>query len=271
MRDEENLFEGTTTVLSFPSELSELRPHDAALVSPRLRRLFADPPRSLRELASATSFAPLATWLRRMAKVGGCELVIDRPSRWLARRGMAPSVSLRVGAADAKVHLSGPLPRLPKRIPAALRDVLGSVGTVTLQYGAAGGLLAPREQRSLVDLYAEIVRNNTPPSGRARLTLLRTQYTNLIACGIVPASTTFESFAAMAREQVESQLRELRDLPRPPTPKAYFAFFQNAGGGYVTTNTAGETWHVPMGGGDYAPGPRIDAWLAGFFRPDFVF
>ena len=163
MRDEENLFEGTTTVLSSPSELSELRPHDAALVSPRLRRLFADPPRSLRELASATSFAPLATWLRRMAKVGGCELVIDRPSRWLARRGMAPSVSLRVGAADTKVHLSGPLPRLPKRIPGALREVLGSVGTVTLQYGAAGGLLAPREQRSLVDLYAEIVRNLGEP------------------------------------------------------------------------------------------------------------
>lgn len=273
MRSESNLHDGRTIVLERPDELATLQKGDAALVVPALREWFSAFPRSFRTLAAETTFPPLATWLRRMAKAGACELVIDRPSPRDARHGVPCSVSLRVGVGDDAVRISGPIARVPKRCPSPLDEVLRRVGLVTLQYGAAGGLLAPKEQRSLTSLYAEIVANWSPSNdthGIDREALQREVYKRYVALGILDASLGYDAYAATVREAGEAAAREAKALPRPAASKTYFAFFQNACGGYVTTNPAGATWYVPMGGGDYVAGPPIARWLARFFRPGFV-
>ena len=260
-------------MLERPEDLAKLRKNEAALVGPTLRRWFSAYPRSFRTLAAETSFPPLATWLRRMAKAGVCELVIDRPSSRDARHGVPHSVSLRVGVGDAAVRISGPIARVPKRCPPPLQEVLRRVGLVELQYGAAGGLLAPKEQRSLASLYAEIVENWSPSNdahGIDREALQRAVYKEYVKLGIVDASLGYDAYAAVVRESAAAAAREAKALPRPAAPKTYFAFFENACGGYVTTNPAGATWYVPMGGGDYTAGPPIERWLARFFRPGFV-
>lgn len=274
MRREANLYAGTALVLERPEELAKLRKDEAALVGPALRGLFHAYPRSFRTLAEETAFLPLATWLRRMAKAGVCELVIDRPSRSYARQGVGHSVSLRVGVGDAAVRLSGPIARVPKRCPSPLAEVLRRVGLVTLQYGAAGGLLAPKEQRSLTSLYAEIVESWRPSGARDdgvdREALQREIYKASVALGVFDASLGYDAYAAMVLAASAAAAREAATLPRPAAPKAYFAFFQDACGSYVTTNPTGATWYVPMGGGDYVAGPPIERWLARFFRPGFV-
>jgi hypothetical protein len=267
VRHQTNAFDGKSVILEAPAELEELRPRDAALVSHGLRRLFTDFPTSFHTLAKETTFAPLARWLRRMGNAGACELAIERPGIRAARAGVKPSIVLRVGPSDARLQITGPLSRVPKRCPPVLAEVLRRIGVVSLEYGSAGGLLAPAEQRSLPDLYAEIAENWRPPRGGVNARAIYDQY---VALGIIDSSSDFEAFAADLRRSSEASAREAENLPRPAASPTYFAFFQNACGGYLTVNRSGKTWYVPMGGGDYAPGPPLERWLARFFRPDFA-
>jgi hypothetical protein len=270
MRQETNNFEGKTLVLEAPEDVGKLRARDASEVPPAVMRLFVEYPRSFRALADQTTFGPLAKWLRRGAKTSPCELVIDRPGRRFARTDVKTSVVLRVGAGDDAVRISGPIARIPKRCPPPLAEVFRRIGVVQLEYGSSGGLIAPSEQRSLLDLYAEITTHWTAPSLIDTEEMLRPLYAELVKHGSVDGSLGFEAFAATIAAGREARAHEAANLARPAAPRSHFAFFVNACGSYLTTNAAGETWRVPMGGGDYAAGPPIDQWLARFFRPGFI-
>lgn len=212
-------------VVEHRDELGALADADARCIAPAVRATFVDFPRSFRAIAAVTESAYLAGWLHRMAKVGRCTLAIDRPR---ADLGILPAVEvhLRVGEGDDGVLVTGPIARVPKRLPAPLSEVLRLLGLVRLQYGASGGLVAPSAQRRLLDVYAEIAQS---------------------------WGMTLEEAA----------------IPQPPAPRTHWTFFDDACGGKMTTNSAGETWRVPMAGGDYVAGPPIDAWLARFFSPGF--
>lgn len=230
MRTEPNIQQGTTIVLEEARDLAALSAADVRGIPPAVRAIFVGFPRSFRAIAAETESPPLARWLRRMAKQAACELAIDRPDADLVRSGLLPAaeVHLRVGTApDTMLLLGGPIARVPKRLPPPLADVLRRVGVVRLQYGAAGGLVAPAAQRRLLDVYAEIANN-----------------------------------WGMSEEEAA--------IPRPPLPRTHWTYFENACGSAMTTNAEGETWHVPMGGGSYVAGPRIEVWLRRFFEPSFV-
>lgn len=227
MRRETNLYQGTTIVLERPADLADLSADDARAIPAAVRAMFVDFRTSFRALASAVEGKAFARWLRHVSKVGRCELAIDRPGNDLRGLVAPAEVHLRVGEERSEVLLSGPFPRVPARVPPPLAEVLRLVGVVRVQYGAAGGLIAPSEQRRLLELSKEIAKN-----------------------------------WGMTAEEAA--------IPLPPEPKGHWTFFENACGSAMTANANGDTWHMPMAGGDYVAGPPIGAWLDGFFRPGFV-
>ncbi|HTJ80872.1 MAG TPA: hypothetical protein VL400_04090, partial [Polyangiaceae bacterium] len=68
MREEPCDLEGTRLVLEHPDELATLPPALRRLVPSQLRQLFRKGPGALTEVASNVEFAPLARWLRTMAR-----------------------------------------------------------------------------------------------------------------------------------------------------------------------------------------------------------
>ncbi len=130
MREEANLLDGTSTMLERAEELERLRPSLARLVPRALGKLFTGFPGSFRELSAECAFPPLARWLSKQARSGRCELAIHRAGPPANRVHKEPEVYLHVGS--ARVMVSGPVARVPRRCPSALAAVLrASIRTPT--------------------------------------------------------------------------------------------------------------------------------------------
>jgi hypothetical protein len=225
MREEEADLGGTRILLETADDLLRMDRKIAKLVPSRVRALFADYPRSILALADATTFAPLARWLRHAAATRRAEIGIYVPAPQYASR-MKPEVYLELVApsastdTDDRVLLSGGFDRVPEWCPPSLREVLEHVGVVRTQYNCAGNLLGPTEQISLSELYEEM-REMWFPEGEDGIEVL-------------------------------------------PDAAEYHAFLLHYTGAHYVTNAVGRTKLCPSVGG-HREGPPIDMFLSAFF------
>jgi hypothetical protein len=269
MREETNAFEGNSVVLERPDDLADLSPSLSRAIPRGVREVFSNYPSSFRSLAAESDFSPLKRWLQKMAKTGRCELAIHCPGPRAASVHPGPEVFLEVGAEEYPILLSGGLPRIPKRCPERLSEVLRLVGVIRMQYGASGGLIHPSQQRPLPGLLKELKGYTTvepeqalPGWNQARS--VKAMYATLVKAGI---SQSFEEFAKGFQGARQSLAAEVEETPMPAGAKTYYAFYEDASGSYLATNRQGETWHFPMTGGDSVAGPPLDSWLTEFLDP----
>src|SRR5689334_9600810 len=78
MRTERNNQEGTSTILEHPKDLAKLTDHLRKLVPPSARELFAEYPRSLRDLATRCRSPAQSASLRELSTHDRCELQIHK-------------------------------------------------------------------------------------------------------------------------------------------------------------------------------------------------
>jgi|SRR5581483_10062813 len=253
MREESNLWSGTSFILERPDDLEQLDPSLGRLITPTLKDLFIRHPVALLALASRATFAPLKRWLEELSR-HGCELGIHTPGGIELQFGCPSEVFLQVGPVSGRSGrpylLSGGIDDVPPRCPMALAEVLRLTGVIWFQYGGSVGLLHPSEQRSVPSLGEEQRRN------------MRNFVDGVFPDVPQPIGEALSDLANGLRGEKHHTYHDpLKGVKLPDRAEDYYSFYTDGCGGWIATNPSGLTFHSC-----YQAGPHIDDFLTAFFE-----
>jgi hypothetical protein len=141
MRFDENVGGGDTVVVEPGDDLTDVPPSHLDLITPQIRKAFADPVQCFRDIAGRSQFRELSRWLNALIEDGAWELELNRGALEDERRSwtMTGFRWMTRSVHDAVVGL--PSPPGANSFPNTLADYYELVGFVHWSvFGGAGGL-----------------------------------------------------------------------------------------------------------------------------------